>query len=352
MNGYELTSKMRKTRRRYPLTATEQALYNELVAICNEDQWEDMFSCSNYELCKALSISENTLDKARLRLIQVGLISYKSGKSKRQFGSYSFITNSTTSNFEGNVETNAETNKGVNAEVDKGVNIQPTTSNFEDYSKLKQTKEKHLDGHSPNAKQVSKKKFIKPEFEEVKNYFLDTIGNAKNSNAWPPDKCHNQALQFFDHYTANGWVQNRNKPIVDWKASIRLWIRNELNGVFGKAPSSADSKPNQAKELKQKPQLSKMQIDLNYLYERFIENETHVTIISTDVAQYDYLKQEGMISFNQSETEDIRKMAMEKADGDEKLVLRMMKKFGVIEFFKQQKSKCETTIFRLDRRES
>lgn len=29
---------------------------------------------------------------------------------------------------------------------------------------------------------------------------------------------------FHDYYTANGWVQgSRGKPLVDWKAAVRLW---------------------------------------------------------------------------------------------------------------------------------
>lgn len=90
MDGYSLTEKMRKARRRNRLTATEQALFYELVAVCNSEGWEDVFSCSNIELCFSLNIDEKTLIRARLSLINAGLIYYKSGKSKRSVGSYSF----------------------------------------------------------------------------------------------------------------------------------------------------------------------------------------------------------------------------------------------------------------------
>lgn len=90
MDGYSLTEKMRKARRRNRLTATEQALFHELVAVCNSEGWEDVFSCSNIELCFSLNIDEKTLVRARLSLINAGLLYYKSGKSKRSVGLYSF----------------------------------------------------------------------------------------------------------------------------------------------------------------------------------------------------------------------------------------------------------------------
>lgn len=90
MNGYELTEKLRKTRRRYRLSAPTQALYYELVAICNEEKWPDEFKCSNDELCAALQISEKSLIIYRQELIQSGLIFYFSGKSKKKISTYSF----------------------------------------------------------------------------------------------------------------------------------------------------------------------------------------------------------------------------------------------------------------------
>jgi hypothetical protein len=119
MNGYELTARLRKTRRRYPLTAIEQALYHELVAICNEEEWQDTFVCSNEELCKALRVSENTLNQARNTLIQAGLIFYRSGKSKRQFGRYSFNADGTTIS---NAEVNTWVNPGGNPDTNPGTN--------------------------------------------------------------------------------------------------------------------------------------------------------------------------------------------------------------------------------------
>ena len=117
IDGYTLTEKMRKARRRFRFTATEQALFYELVAICNGEDWRDVFDCSNIELCFALNVNEKTLIKARESLINAGLIYYKSGKNKRIISSYSFVkefktTVTTTVNF----TANQTANKGANSQ--------------------------------------------------------------------------------------------------------------------------------------------------------------------------------------------------------------------------------------------
>ena len=85
IDGYTLTEKMRKARRRFRFTATEQALFYGLVAICNGEDWRDVFDCSNIELCFALNVNEKTLIKARESLINAGLIYYKSGKNGPEY---------------------------------------------------------------------------------------------------------------------------------------------------------------------------------------------------------------------------------------------------------------------------
>lgn len=139
MNGYELTNRMRKKRRRYPLTATEQALYNELVAICNEDEWGDTFSVSNQELCNALQITEKTLTVARVALIQAGLLFYKSGQSKRQFGKYSFLKDFVTSTVKFTVD--VTTDKGGDNTANNTANPTAQASDYiKTETKLNETK--------------------------------------------------------------------------------------------------------------------------------------------------------------------------------------------------------------------
>lgn len=161
MTGYELIARLKKARKRFVLTATEQALYHELGMQANEVEWDDIFSCSNSELCVALSISENTLVSARQSLIQCGLIFYRSGKSKRKFGDYSFETKLTTSNCEvdtgGNASANAGGNPGGNA-----------SANAADYNKHKPNSKpnQHSEGKPSGAASSSGKKNKKKNSED------------------------------------------------------------------------------------------------------------------------------------------------------------------------------------------
>ena len=91
MNSYQLTSKLRKVRADTYLTATDQALYHELVAICNDKGWRETFEVKNIQLCFNLNITEKTLIKSRQLLCDAGLIYFKSCKDKRIGCCYSFL---------------------------------------------------------------------------------------------------------------------------------------------------------------------------------------------------------------------------------------------------------------------
>lgn len=91
MNSYQLISKLRKVRAETYLTTSAQALYHELVAICNEMKWEEVFFVRSATLCGNLSMSDNTLRKSRDSLADAGLIFYQSCKDKRIGCYYSFV---------------------------------------------------------------------------------------------------------------------------------------------------------------------------------------------------------------------------------------------------------------------
>ena len=64
------------------------------------------------------------------------------------------------------------------------------------------------------SKDSKKKRFEKPTFEEVEAYIRE-----KNYDI--------DANTFFDYYDSCGWTVGKNKPMVDWKASVRFWNSNQ-----------------------------------------------------------------------------------------------------------------------------
>ncbi|GEM_PF-1896380 len=90
---FDLVKKMRNVREWYNLTITEQALYYELVFMCNEKGWVDCFPCSNKRLALILNISERSLIRLRRRLVECGLVSFRSVKGKLVVVTYSLTVN-------------------------------------------------------------------------------------------------------------------------------------------------------------------------------------------------------------------------------------------------------------------
>lgn len=98
MNSYQLISKLKKIRNDTYLTTADQALYHELVSLCNDKGWKDVFNAKNLDLCSCLNVTEKTLIKSRTVLLDAGLIHFKSCKDKRVGCYYSFSTVLSTGN--------------------------------------------------------------------------------------------------------------------------------------------------------------------------------------------------------------------------------------------------------------
>jgi hypothetical protein len=204
-----------------------------------------------------------------------------------------------------------------------------------------------------NGEGSGRKKFIPPVFSQVKAYFLATIGAPDHPKHWPEDKCVNQASLFLDHYKGNGWIQGqgRGRPIKDWEATARNWIKRELGGEF-KLPERAKPEPPTPKRQEDNgPKLTPLQIEINALFDLWSENPEHCTVISVTADHYNLLKSAGRVAFSPTETETIKQLALahmqEKKLEGESYQIRLMKSFGVLEFFKQQKAAGNIEIFEL-----
>lgn len=100
----------------------------------------------------------------------------------------------------------------------QGVEIQPTNKYIESNKEIENKEEK-------------RRRFIPPTFEEVSDYCLE-----RNNQV--------DAQKFIDYYTANGWHVGKNK-MIDWKAAIRTWERNNY-----KKPMQNNNQVNPFTELK------------------------------------------------------------------------------------------------------
>ena len=73
------------------------------------------------------------------------------------------------------------------------------------------------------SKDSKKKRFEKPTFEEVEAYIREQ-GYEIDPHT------------FFDYYESCGWTVGKNKPMKDWKASVRYWVSSRQNNGDSSKP--------------------------------------------------------------------------------------------------------------------
>jgi hypothetical protein len=77
-------------------------------------------------------------------------------------------------------------------------------------------------------KKVSRKKFVKPDENDVYNLMGEL--NMQGKNFMTEDKLINFARTFMDHYEANGWIVGK-ASMKDWQSTVRNWMRREWDKV-------------------------------------------------------------------------------------------------------------------------
>lgn len=87
-------------------------------------------------------------------------------------------------------------------------------SRFDHISKAKQKQIAELLGTSRSKKAV---RFVPPTVEQVRAYC------EERGNRVDPER-------FVNHYEASGWKRNRGVPLIDWKAAVRNWEKNDFAG--------------------------------------------------------------------------------------------------------------------------
>ena len=108
-------------------------------------------------------------------------------------------------------------------------NDSQTTDNRHSNDILTTTIEEKKEGKN-NKKEdtnVSKKKFVPPTVEEVRDYCQER-GNKVDPQA------------FVDHYTSNGWMVGKNK-MKSWKAAVGTWERSSWQSREAPAQKKYDA---------------------------------------------------------------------------------------------------------------
>lgn len=175
------------------LTPWHISLYYALFHSWNCSRFQNPLSINRREMMQAAKIgSVNTYTKALRQLHQWGYIEYFPSRSALKGSIVHMLI----------FDTSDDTTADTSTEIQLIQQVRPSTNDRNNKKQNKPTKEKS-----------DKRNFSPPLIDEVQSYF-------EQQNA-PP----RQALQFFDHFTSNGWLIGGKTKMKDWQAAARNWIR-------------------------------------------------------------------------------------------------------------------------------
>jgi hypothetical protein len=139
-----------------------------------------------------------------------------------------------------------------------------------------------------------------PSEAEALDYF-----KSATTGTMHPAAAEMEARKFAAHYQANGWVQNGNKPIVDWKAAANGWLLRNLGGEYAikggvvvKSPAGVSPPANDQDTAK----------EVEYLYQRYLEDQLKPELLS--VKHYDFMKKSGLVNLSTEQTNELTRQAV------------------------------------------
>lgn len=157
-------------------------------------------------LCDKLSVGKDTLSKWMAELESAGHLERHQEREHNGFGRNVYRT-SFSPLCPGFQDTESQ---ATETQATENRTLSITTSQV-----LPLLKEVPLNKVLAAPKQKSRTSFVKPTREEVHEYGREI------------DMTVDQCESFYDHFESNGWKVSGKAPMVDWKASLRNWKRND-----------------------------------------------------------------------------------------------------------------------------
>lgn len=119
-------------------------------------------------------------------------------------------------------------NKYINNNINSEINLSSSNSKKSDNKEKENIYETIVSPiFSQDSKKKHSKRFEKPTFEEVEAYIREQSYDIDPHT-------------FFDYYEACGWTVGKNKPMKDWKASVRYWVSSRKNNGYASKPAEEE----------------------------------------------------------------------------------------------------------------
>jgi hypothetical protein len=194
------------------LTTAHVSLYMALFQFWNLNRFQNPISISRNEMMEISKIgSTNTYTKCLKELDTYGYIQY--------LPSFNPLKGSTVNLFNFDKGTDNSCDKGSSKATDKGYEraVRPSINsiNKKKHINIKTREKENSSNEFPSTPQEQKNvrnRFIAPDSEEIKNYFLEKENTII------------EAEKFYNYFESNGWLVGGKTKMKDWKAAARNWI--------------------------------------------------------------------------------------------------------------------------------
>lgn len=192
------------------LTTAHVSLYMALFQFWNLNRFQNPISISRNEMMEISKIgSTNTYTKCLKELDSYGYIQY--------LPSFNPLKGSTVNlfNFDKGIDNSCD--KGSSKGTERAVRPSINSINKRKHINIKTREKENSENEFPSTPQKQKNvkdRFVTPDSEEIKNYFLEKENTII------------EAEKFYNYFESNGWLVGGKTKMKDWKAAARNWMLN------------------------------------------------------------------------------------------------------------------------------